>query len=173
MQKKGPDIYDPELQTVLTEQLKNYPEFNMLNVLDKNGILVLPREELKRIYFSDLNKISIAVLRRECDDMFEKIHDIEPSLTVLRANFNKYGISYTFNTDYFMHYKPSYMYSEYLQGQDERAYYTAYFLTLLERFPEPNMAYGRKRRSNIRRKITNKRRRRTIKRSKRRTNKRI
>ncbi len=151
-------IHNAELQGILTEQSFKYPELNMLNVLDKNGILVLPREELKRIYFSN-----IADLRKRCDSMYYRKDNIEMLLPILRANLNKYGVSCPFNTDFFMNLSPSDMYSEYLQDQDERAYYTAYFLTLLEGFPEPNKAYGRKRirkRTNRRnrRKRTNRRR---------------
>ena len=157
------NIYNHELQNILTQQVSKYPELNRLNILDKYGILVLPREQLKRIYFSDINNISVTNLRNETERLHKRLPSIERYLPLLRDNFSKVGLSFGSNMDHFMYLSPKKAFNRLeVPPQLEKQYYMAYFLTLLEAFEEPNMGVGYKRnRKNSRKKNKKNKKRRT------------
>jgi hypothetical protein len=144
MKNTGINIYNPELQNILTQQSLKYPELNKLNILDRNGILVLPRDELKRKYFSNIDNVSIANLKFECDRLFNKAGGVEDLLGLLSINLDRAGIPRV-NMDNYMLVTPSEAFREFeIPEELEKKYYIAYLLTLMYAFPEPGQGLGHK-----------------------------
>ena len=144
MLNRPTNLYNPELQNILTQYSYKYPELNILNILDKNGILVLPREELKRIYFSNIENISIANLRVECNRLFNAAGGVENLIDLLSVNLDRAGIPRV-NMDNYMLVTPSEAFREFeIPEELEKKYYIAYLLTLMYAFPEPGQGLGHK-----------------------------